>query len=66
MHAQNPFASDKPINEIKTCFSEWLTKIIMLLNHHKIGLVGGEVMLVAIMERKDNGLPQVVLFEKIH
>lgn len=66
MHAQNPFAGAKPINEIRECFPSWLTKICILVNHHKIGLVGGKTMLVAIMERKDNGLPQAVLFEKIN
>lgn len=65
MHAQNPFAGEKPLKEIQSCFPEWLTKICILLNHHKISLVGGEVMLVAIMERKDNGFPQAVLFEKV-
>ena len=28
-------------------------------------LVGGKIMLVALMEREDNGLPQAVLFERI-
>lgn len=65
MHAQNPFASPKPINEIKACFPEWLTKIYILVNHHLIRLVGGEVMFVALLERSDNGLPQAVIFEKM-
>lgn len=65
MHAQNPFASEKPLKEIQKCFPEWLTKICILLGHHQIKLVGGKIMLVALMEREDNGLPQVVLFERI-
>lgn len=65
MHAQNPFSSKKPLKEIQEHFPEWLTEICLLLNHHKISLVGGEVMVVALMERKDNGLPQAVLFEKV-
>lgn len=65
MHAQNPFASEKPLEEIQKCFPEWLTKICILLNHHHIKLVGGETMLVALIERKDNGLPQAVLFERV-
>lgn len=42
-----------------------VNKIYILLQHHKISLVGGETMLVAIMERSDSGLPQVVIFEKM-
>lgn len=64
MHAQNPFANEKPIQEIYDSFPSWLTKIYKLLNHHHIKLVGEEIMFVAMMERKDNGLPQVVLFER--
>ena len=64
MHAQNPFASRKNLKEIQTCFPEWLTKICILLNHHQIRLVGGKLMIVALMEREDNGLPQAVLFER--
>ena len=63
MHAQNPFASEKPLKEIQECFPEWLTKICILLDHHHIKLVGGEVVIVGLMERRDNGLPQAVLFE---
>ena len=66
MHAQNPFVGKKPIKEIQTCFPEWLTKICILLNHHYISLVGGEIMVVALMEREDNSLPQVVLFERVN
>ena len=65
MHSDNPFAGKKPVNEIWTCFPEWLSKIIVLINHHHISLVGGKIMFVAVMEREDNGYPQVVLFEKI-
>ena len=65
MHAQNPFASEKPLKEIQECFPEWLTKICILLDHHHIKLVGGEVMIVGLLERRDNGLPQAVLFERV-
>ena len=64
MHAQNPFASRKNLKEIQKCFPEWLTKICILLNHHHIRLVGGKLMIVALMEREDNGFPQAVLFER--
>ncbi|MFL8906454.1 hypothetical protein ACKA01_05050 [Helcococcus kunzii] len=65
MHAQNPFASKKPLKELQRCFSGWLSKISTLLNHHHIKLVGGEMMIVAMMERKDNGLPQAVIFKSV-
>lgn len=66
MHAQNPFSEGKQIEEIQRKFPEWLTKICKLLNHHQITLVGGKLMVVALMERKDNGLPQVVVFKAIN
>jgi len=65
MHAQNPFACKKSLKEIQACFPEWLNKICTLLNHHHISLVGGNIMIAALMEVKDNPLPQVVLFEKV-
>lgn len=65
MHAQNPFAGEKPLKEIQECFPEWLEKICILLKHHQIELVGGEVMIVALLERSDNGLPQAMLFERV-
>jgi hypothetical protein len=65
MHAQNPFASEKPVEEIPLLFPVWLTKICNLINHHRIQLVGGKAMVVALMKRSDNGLPQAVIFEKM-
>ena len=66
MHAQNPFGSPKPFEEIRENFREWLDKICILVAHHQIVLVGGELILVAILERSDNGLPQAVIFESIN
>ena len=63
MHAQNPFSAEKPVEDIQSQFPVWLTKIIRLLNHHKITLIGGELMVVALMQRADNGHPQVFFFE---
>ncbi len=64
MHAHNPFSANKPIEDIQKEFPVWLTKICLLLNHHQITLLGGKLMVVALMERADNGLPQAVIFEK--
>ena len=63
MHAHNPFSEVKPIKDIQRQFPEWLSKIMILLNHHQIKLCGGQLMVVALMERADNGLPQAVIFE---
>lgn len=65
MHAQNPFASNKDFEGIQKCFPEWLNKICILLNEHMISLVGGKTMLVGLMERSDNGLPQAVVFKMV-
>lgn len=64
MHAQNPFSTEKPVIDIMKSFHTWLEKICALLTYHKITLVGGEKVLVAIMKRSDNGMPQAVLFKK--
>lgn len=64
MHAQNPFAGEKPIREIQECFPEWLAKISVLLNHHQITLVGGNLRVVGLMQPKNGDYPQAVLFEK--
>lgn len=65
MHAQNPFSAVKPLEEIEQRFPEWLTKICILLSHHRIKLLGGNMMVVAMMERSDNGLPQAVIFKAV-
>ena len=65
MHAQNPFSAVKPLEEIQQKFPDWLSKICVLLNHHQIKLLGGKLMVVAMMERSDNGLPQAVIFEAV-
>ncbi|MBR2553373.1 MAG: hypothetical protein IKE94_00815 [Aeriscardovia sp.] len=64
MHAQNPFSAEKPVEELQRKFPVWLTKIIKLLNHHMITLIGGNTMVVALMESSDNGFPQAVIFEQ--
>ena len=65
MHAQNPFSAVKPLEEIQQKFPDWLSKLCVLLNHHQIKLLGGKLMVVAMMERSDNGLPQAVIFEAV-
>lgn len=65
LHAQNPFSTSKPLKEIEEKFPDWLTKICILINHHHIKLLGGKLMVVAMMERADNGFPQAVIFEAI-
>ncbi|MBQ6426007.1 MAG: hypothetical protein IJJ92_04365 [Clostridia bacterium] len=64
MHAHNPFSAEKSLEDVQAKFPVWLTKICLLLNHHQITLFGGKLMVVALMERADNGLPQAVIFEQ--
>lgn len=65
MHADNPYANPKPIKDIQSNFKEWLMKIYNLLKNHNMRLVGGKIMLGAILARADNGLPQVVILERL-
>ena len=63
LHAQNPFSTQKNLHEIKECFSEWLNKICCLISHHKITLGGGKLLVIGLLETKQTGFPQVVIYE---
>jgi len=65
MHAHNPFSDMRQLNYYEKNFHEWLTKIHNLVSHHKIQLIGGKAMVVGILIRSDNGLPQALIFEQI-
>lgn len=67
MHARNPFVPNRTVKELqdlRACFPDWHRKITVLLNHHEITLLGGQLMVVAIMKRNDNGFPQAVIMER--
>ncbi len=64
LHAHNPYSDNKPLEDVRKKFPEWLTKIYILICHHKLTLIGGQLMVVAIMERSDNGFPQAVIMKK--
>lgn len=66
LHAQNPFSSQKDIDMINALFPVWITKICVLLNEHIMTLTNSNIMLVAMMKRADNGLPQAVIFEQLN
>lgn len=69
MHAHNPFgdkkAGDKLLEECEALFPEWYSKICILLKHHRIELIGGKAMVIGLLERSDNGLPQAIIMEAI-
>lgn len=68
MHTENPFATPKSLQTIKAYqndFREWLDKICILLKEHKITLADKNIMVIGVLERNDNGRPQVLVFETI-
>ena len=65
MHAQNPFSMIPPVDDIYEQFPEWLSKIMVLLGQHQIKLYGGKLMVVALMQRADNGQPQAAILEAV-
>lgn len=65
LHAENPYGHNRDVKKLKEKFPVWLSKIIKLLNHHNITLVDGETMIIGFMQGKEDGLPQVTIFERI-
>lgn len=64
LHAENPFKESKDIKQFRNQFPFWIKKIIRLLNHHSIILVD-KLMVVGLMEGKEDGQPHATLFEQI-
>lgn len=64
LHAINPYASTKNLDDIQKEFPEWLSKIAILINHHHIELCDGTA-LVGMLKRDDNGNPQAVIFAPV-
>ena len=62
LHSENPYAEKKDLHKIRDEFSIWFKKIVTLLNHHNMELVGGETMLIGQMLGRE-GLPEVHLFQ---
>jgi hypothetical protein len=62
MHAENPFATPKKLEEIYNNFREWLDKIARLLEHHNIYLTNTDYLLNCQMNEK--GKVTLWLFER--
>ena len=60
-----PICKRKALEGNTVTFCRVADKICLLLWHHRIGLADGKTMVVALMERKDNGQPQAVIFEAV-
>jgi len=65
MHAENPFAPPKNIENLCVKFDDWLAKIICLLNHHQLQLIDTKLQIWVLMNAKDSGNVQATLFEMI-
>lgn len=65
LHAQNPFASSKDIDNFLKIVPSWLEKIKILLNHHQVQLVQEDLQLWVVMHAKKDGKVHVHLFQRV-
>jgi len=65
LHAHNPFSENQQeIQEFWDSVEEWMTKIIVLLNHHQVQLVDERYQLWVLMKAENDGDVHVWLFER--
>ncbi|MDP4208551.1 MAG: hypothetical protein Q8928_07030 [Bacteroidota bacterium] len=64
MHAENPFAVKKNLDDIRSKFPIWLDKILILLNNHKVQLIDINRQIWVILETTDKNV-QAALFENV-
>lgn len=65
LHAQNPFAQSKNIDNFIKVVPKWMDKIMTLLNHHQIQLVQEDLQLWVLMKSKTDGKVQVTIFQRL-
>jgi hypothetical protein len=65
LHAQNPFAATKDIDNFLNIVPTWLEKIKILLNHHHTQLVQEDLQFWVVMQSKTDGRVQVTLFQRV-
>ncbi|GEA02979.1 hypothetical protein KUL17_18760 [Alteromonas sp. KUL17] len=65
LHAQNPFAATKDIDNFLKIVPSWLEKIKTLLNHHQAQLVQDDLQFWVVMQSKTEGRVQVTLFQRV-
>ena len=65
MHAENPFATPKDINNLKSKFGSWFNKIIVLTNIHLISLESLDKAIWIIMCDETDDEVHAVLFNII-
>lgn len=65
LHAHNPFSeSQQEIREFWGGVQDWMTRIMVLLNHHQVQLVDERYQLWTLMKAKSDGDVHVWLFER--
>lgn len=64
-HAENPFMTPKDIEDLRSKFPLWLSKIITLLNHHQVQLLDRKKQIWCLMHAEGDGQVGVWLFEQI-
>ena len=64
MHAENPFADKKKLDNIRNKFHIWLDKILTLLNHHRVQLIDINYQIWVILETTEGNV-QAALFENV-
>jgi len=68
IHAENPYNRPHNYENVQSMFPDWLTKIVVLLNHHSI-VVNNDYMLTGSMrwcwDRDTNERPHVAGWDKV-
>ncbi|MBO2697570.1 hypothetical protein [Shewanella algae] len=65
LHAKNPFAASKDIDNFLNVVPTWVEKIKTLLNHHHAQLVQEDLQFWVVMESNTDGRVQVSLFQRV-
>ena len=65
LHAENPFAQESEVQPLLNRVPFWVSKIMLLLNHHQIQLLDARQQVWVLMESKGDGRVHVYEFEQI-
>ena len=65
MHANNPYRPKADIKKLYDGFLNWRNRIVKLLNHHSVVLYGKGLMVVGLMQSKDDGNPHAFGFTQL-
>lgn len=66
LHAWNPYSSERDIKGLFEKYSDWASKLVILLSHHTIILTHRKTLVAAEMQSKISGNPKVFVFGQMN